>query len=188
MGRISNYVSFGKRYRDIKMSGSITNSGVIISTGTVTSVNVCNSGAGYRANTTAGNMRVSGAVGGSISGIVGGLYGTPNITLTPTLMTLLNPFGEKVLTISSNGDVTVKGSTNEAAKIFLNVLSHHIDKEAAGKAALARSYKRAIQRCLRQIKSMNKEEFIALLETEIDNRNSKAVLLYLQEPLEDIEE
>ena len=182
------------------MSGSITNPGAIVSTGTLTSVNLVNSGFGYISapymNMASGNMGVSGSAAGSSilsGGTGGGSYGISNITTTtlttnPTLMVLINSSGEKVLMISNNGDITVNGSPNEAAQIFLKVLSHHIDKEAAGKAALARSYKRAIQRCLRQIKSMDKEEFIALLETEIDNRNSKAVLLRLQEPLEEAEE
>ena len=70
---------------------------------------------------------------------------------------------------------------------FVNALCFNIDKATAGENALARLYRKAIERCLRQIKKMSKEEFIAMLENEVDARMSKAVLISLMEEVPDDE-
>jgi hypothetical protein len=86
-----------------------------------------------------------------------------------------------LLTISKDGEVTWTGSANKASRSFVNMVSHQLDVIATGEMALARSYRRAIERCLRQAKSMDHDEFIAVLENEVQTRLSKSVLMSLRE-------
>jgi hypothetical protein len=83
--------------------------------------------------------------------------------------------GGVMLNIHHDGRVEWTGPLSKNATAFVNVVGAYIDKDAAGKLALAKSYRRAIERCLQQIKQMDKDEFIAMLEKEVEIRKSKAV-------------
>ena len=61
----------------------------------------------------------------------------------------------------------------------------YIDLQATGKRALSKHYTTVLERCLRQIKSMDKEEYISRLENEIASRKSRAVWDILCENDED---
>ena len=50
----------------------------------------------------------------------------------------------------------------------------NIDLQATGKRALSKHYTTVLERCLRQIKSMDKEAYISLLENELAARKSRA--------------
>ena len=80
-----------------------------------------------------------------------------------------------LLNIHPDGRVEWTGPLSKNAAAFVKAIGWNIDKKAAGEHALAKSYRKAIERCLRQIKNMSIEDFIAVLETEVDTRISKAV-------------
>jgi len=88
---------------------------------------------------------------------------------------------EPILKIHQDGRIEYSGKPSEAADAFYKSLCGSIDIKAAGELALEKTYRRAIKRCLNQAKSMSHEDFIAMLETELETRNSKAVLMRLTE-------
>jgi len=98
---------------------------------------------------------------------------------------ITGPGDKPLLTINYDGTIEWSGSLNTAVNQFLNTVSFNLDKQLAKETVLLRTYRRALERCLRQIKSMDKEEFISLLELEIDNRLGKEVLLILSEEDQD---
>jgi len=85
------------------------------------------------------------------------------------------------LTISSDGNVTWCGPLSKNVEKFLASISANIDLQTAGKHALAKNYLTVLKRCLTQIKSMERKEFIELLEHEIFMRQSKQVWNTLRE-------
>lgn len=125
--------------------GAITNTGAIYTAGTITTLPNCNTG----------------------------------ITLATyqpaTAITLTGSNSETLLTIHKDGTVEWTGPLSKNADAFVNAVGYSIDKNAAGEQAMAKSYRKAIERCLRQIKTMSKEDFIAALEQEVETRMSKAV-------------
>lgn len=86
---------------------------------------------------------------------------------------------KSVLHIYTDGRVEWNGSLTKCATQFVKVIEHTIDVHAASKRALAKSYRLAIERCLRQVKQMSNDDFIAMLENELDVRMRKAVLMCL---------
>lgn len=107
-------------------------------------------------------------------------------THTNTALVINNKTGGAVLTIHYDGSIEYTGKPSKAADTFLQSLAGHIDWKAAGTAALEKTYRRAIKRCLNQAKTMTHEEFIAALEKEVDSRTSKAVLKMLTEDYTDV--
>jgi hypothetical protein len=91
------------------------------------------------------------------------------------------------LTISNSGEVEWSGPLSKNAERFIASVASNIDLQAAGKRALANHYTTVLERCLRQIKSMDKEEYIKLLENELAARKSQAVWDILCESGEDSE-
>ena len=109
-----------------------------------------------------------------------------NITLntyTPcsTLITLTDSNSNPVLEISNDGEIKFNGLPSKAADQFIKSLCSSIDIVTAGKLALGKTYRKAIDKCLKQARSMTKEEYIAALEKELKTRTSKAVLLSLKD-------
>ena len=92
--------------------------------------------------------------------------------------------GDPVLKIHQDGRIEYSCKPSAAAESFIKALGGNIDLKAAGKFALEKTYRRAIKRCLNQAKSMSHDDFIAMLENELDARNSKAVVMRLQDPTE----
>lgn len=86
-----------------------------------------------------------------------------------------------VLTITNDGDVIWSGKPSQAADVLEQTFSNMIDSKAASASMRQRTYMRACQSLLAKARSMTKEEFIAHLEESIANRNSKVVLLALNE-------
>jgi len=80
-----------------------------------------------------------------------------------------------LLDIRYDGRVEWKGPLSKNADAFVKAVEYAVDKNAAGEQAIAKSYRKAIERCLRQIKTMDKEQFISMLEQEVATRMSKAV-------------
>lgn len=89
--------------------------------------------------------------------------------------------GEPVLVITKDGDVEWHGKPSQGAKVLEDVLGNLIDGKAASAAMRQRTYLRACKVLLSKARSMSREELIEHLELSIDNRNSKAVLLALEE-------
>lgn len=85
------------------------------------------------------------------------------------------------LTIHYDGRIEYTGKPSQAAEAFYKALGSNIDINTAGKRALEKTYRRAIERCLRQARSMSHEDFITMLENELDTRTGKAVLMRLTE-------
>ena len=96
-------------------------------------------------------------------------------TNTNTLSLTISGGDGALLTIDADGTVTWKGSLTQNAKALVNAIGYNIDKVTAGEQAMAKSYRKAVERCLRQIKTMSKEDFIEMLEQEVKTRLSKAV-------------
>jgi hypothetical protein len=86
-----------------------------------------------------------------------------------------------VLTITKDGDVVWGGKPSKAADVLEQTLGNMIDGKAASASMRQRTYMRACQSLLSKARNMTKEEFIAHLEESIANRNSKVVLLALDE-------
>lgn len=124
------------------------------------------------------------------------IYSTSSTTLTGSLnintssnaaIVINSQTGKASLTVHYDGTIEYTGKPSEASAAFFKSLSGHIDLKAAGTLALEKTYRRAIKRCLKQAKSMSHEDFIALLEKELDTRNSKAVIIRLTEEETDAE-
>lgn len=88
---------------------------------------------------------------------------------------------QNVLTISADGDINYFGPPSNAARKFISAFKGHLDLTVVGNRAMSRSYKRALERCLRDIRNLTKEEFIELLENELLARESKEVWQTLTE-------
>ena len=110
---------------------------------------------------------------------------THNITINtapPSAICISDPSTTRpVLTIHYDGRIEYAGKPSAAANAFYKSLCSSIDIKAAGKRALEKTYRRAIKRCLNQAKTMSREDFIVMLEKELDARTSKAVLNTLTE-------
>lgn len=95
-------------------------------------------------------------------------------------MTLTAANGETVLVISSDGEITWRGSPSKAASVFFSSLKSTIDIEVIGGRAAERIYRRAVGKCLNMAETMNKDEYIAMLRQELQARVGKAVLMELK--------
>lgn len=188
--------------------GSITNINLNNTTCTVTAGTVTTAATTYTSLVPNGGYSVGVNVAGTLAGNytwpnnfgnynvisnTGALYpntilGTNSLqqNITTSAITINGSTGT-ALSIYYDGRVEWTGPLSKNAEAFVNAVSFNIDKNAAGENALARSYRKAIERCLRQIKTMSKEEFIAMLETEVEARMSKAVLMALMEEASDDE-
>lgn len=102
--------------------------------------------------------------------------GQNNAALTFTTST-----NDAVLTITKDGDVVWGGKPSKAADVLEQTLCNMIDGKAASASMRQRTYMRACRSLLARVRTMTKEEFIAHLEESIANRNSKFVLLALDE-------
>lgn len=171
----------------ISHSGITVNNSGSINLSTVTTVNIVSTGSGYIHSPTITSVGTgaNGSIGynQSLTGSTGATGYQRNC-----LFSINDINNNEIFKIDNNGVLTYNGPPGKAAKSFIKLLSYYIDKETVSNAALARSYKRGVEKCLRQIKSMSKEEFIALLEKEIDNRTCNEMLLYLKESPEETEE
>ena len=134
--------------------------------GTINTVNLTNWGTGYTSQPMV-----------SLSALaVSSMYSQP-----PTALTITNDKNETVLSISRQGEIEFNGPPSKAADKFLKSFGSHLDNVVVGKLAQARTYRRAIEKCLNNARNMTKEEYIALLEEELQARNSKAVLEALKD-------
>lgn len=86
-----------------------------------------------------------------------------------------------VLVITADGMVDWKGPPSKAADVLDKTIGNLIDSKAATAGMRQRTYVRACQSLLNKAKSMDKEEFIYYLESSIENRTSKAVLLAIKD-------
>lgn len=116
------------------------------------------------------------------------ISGSLNINTTSNAALVINSqTGQSTLTLHYDGRIEYTGKPSQASEAFLKSVASHIDLKAAGKLALEKSYRKTIERCLQQAKSMTQEEFITLLEKELETRNSKAVIMRLTEDESDAE-
>ena len=100
-------------------------------------------------------------------------------TVTVNAMTVTTVDGA-TLQICSNGDIKWSGSMLSAAKQLVNSLQHVVDSNRISKHAMARSYMRGVEKCLRLAKTMDKDQLIARLEEELENRESHVTLLHMR--------
>ena len=98
---------------------------------------------------------------------------TPLLTLTGTDGSLLN--------VQANGTVNWTGSPNRATASLVTMLQTHIDVAVVSEHALARSYLRAVKKCLRLAKNTDHSQLIEMLEKEIDTRESQTTLMFLKQ-------
>jgi hypothetical protein len=96
-------------------------------------------------------------------------------------LTFTTSTNDAVLTITKDGDVIWGGKPSKAADVLEQTLGNMIDGKAASASMRQRTYMRACQSLLAKARNMTKEEFIVHLEESISNRNSKTVLLALDE-------
>ena len=165
----------------IKMSGSITNTGAIwvapcsLSPGNISlsTVNI-NQGYTYTSNPSYNWNNI---------------YNAGIITTTHPVNHAINIShgSDWQLTISNSGEVEWSGPLSKNVERFIASMCSNIDLQATGKRALSKHYTTVLERCLRQIKSMDKEEYIKLLENELAARKSRAVWDILCESDEDSE-
>ena len=105
--------------------------------------------------------------------------GTGFATLTnirPSTITF-NQNNKPVLTITQDGDVEWTGKPSEAADAIMRVLQIRVeDKKGLTKAARRRYYALACRNILEQAERMEYEEFLAYLNREVYNRNSKVIM------------
>jgi len=82
-----------------------------------------------------------------------------------------------VLTITQDGDVEWTGKPSEAADAIMQVLQIRVeDKKGITKAARRRYYALACRNILEQAEKMEYEEFLAYLNREVYNRDSKVIM------------
>ena len=86
-----------------------------------------------------------------------------------------------ILKITHDGQVEWYGKPSQAADVLEQTLGHMIDSKVAMAGMRQRTYMRACQSLLSKARQMSKEEFVSYLEASITNRNSKVVLLALDE-------
>jgi len=88
-----------------------------------------------------------------------------------------NQNNKPVLTITQDGDVEWTGNPSEAADAIMRVLQIRVeDKKGITKAARRRYYALACRNILEQAERMEYEEFLAYLNREVYNRNSKVIM------------
>jgi len=135
----------------------------VSSSGTITGMTITNAGSGY-------------TVGSSL---------IMRMHQPTTALQINNDFGETIFSVSMQGEVKWHlNKPNEGATRLVNSLQNCIDISAAGKMAMARSYLRGIEKCLRLAKTMTHEELIAALETEIEQRENKLTWQALKQTLD----
>jgi len=134
-----------------------------VSNGAITSVSLGNPGAGY---TVGSNLAI-------------------RIHQPTTALQINNDFGETIFSISVQGEVKWHlNKPNEGASRLVQSLQNCIDISSAGKVAIARSYLRGVEKCLRLARSMTQEQLIAALEIEIEHREGKLTWQALNNSLE----
>lgn len=85
-----------------------------------------------------------------------------------------------LLRINFDGSIVWNGPPSKASKRLISSLSSILDLDALGDIAAARIYRKAMERCLKKAKSMEKDELIKELEAEIGTRLGKSVLRQLR--------
>jgi len=99
--------------------------------------------------------------------------GATNIPSTITFSQNNKP----VLTIKQDGDIEWTGKPSEAADVIMRVLQIRVeDKKGITKAARRRYYAMACRNILEQAERMEYEEFLAYLNREVYNRESKVIM------------
>jgi hypothetical protein len=79
------------------------------------------------------------------------------------------------LVISASGEITWNGPLSKNAQRFIQAVESGLNLKVVGERALSKNYRQALEKCLREIKSTDKESFIIALENEIAARKSKEV-------------
>jgi hypothetical protein len=103
-----------------------------------------------------------------------GLTYTNNIR--PNTITFSNN-NKPILTITQDGDVEWTGKPSEAADAIVRVLQLRVeDKKGLTKAARRRYYAMACRNILEQAEKMEYEEFLAYLNREVYNRESRVII------------
>lgn len=87
---------------------------------------------------------------------------------------------KEVLRITASGEVIWSGKPSEASESLKNLLGNLID-ENVKPSMRQRTYIRACKSILAKAKRMEKDELIAFLEKSIQNRQSKEMILLLEE-------
>lgn len=102
-------------------------------------------------------------------------------TTTCAALVVQSSTSDAVLTVHYDGRIEYTGKPSAASDAFIKSCCAHIDLKAAGKLALEKTYRRAVEHCLKHAKSMSYEDFIDMLENELSTRTSKAAWMRLSE-------
>lgn len=144
---------------------SVNNAGA---TGPIGNVTVTNTGSGYTAlpTFTSNNLSV-------IS------------QSTYPALTISNNNGSALLNINTDGTVIWEGPPSKGSTALLKSLGGLIDLKSAGNRAMATSYLRGLEKCLRLAESMDYASFVNELREEIEVRQSKLTVGALLEGLDE---
>ena len=138
--------------------------------------NVGNIGIGYQAL----QHSVSGSYNTAVGYQSGYTIGSGIGIINPNTITF-NQNNKPVLIIKHDGDVEWKGKPSEAADAIMRVLQIRVeDKKGITKAARRRYYALACRNILEQAEKMEYEEFLAYLNKEVYNRESKVIMSSLR--------
>lgn len=86
-----------------------------------------------------------------------------------------------ILKITKDGIVEWYGKPSRAADVLERTIGHMIDGKVASSGMRQRTYIRACQSILSRSRNLSKEEIIAMLEDSISNRESKHMVMALEE-------
>jgi hypothetical protein len=158
------------------MTSTLTNTGVLLPINTHSSWATVQNG-GYTVSHSSSPYNI--VNGGNISSA--GML-TINTLPPPTIQITGVDYS---LTISHTGEISWTGSLSKSTQHFIKSFAANIDIETAGKVALAKTYKRAVEHCLKTIQSMDKDDAISALKNEIDARMSHLVIESLMAGLDE---
>jgi hypothetical protein len=112
-------------------------------------------------------------------------YYQSSYTSYPSTVNVTDMYGKNCLSIDYEGNIKYSGTPSKAANEFVKAIGVTFDKTSK-KSMLARAYIRANDRILKLAKKMTKEELIAKLEEEQNNRECTEIFNRLSESEEDI--
>lgn len=110
--------------------------------------------------------------------------GTLNLTTTTYrefAFQLKDSSNQTLLDITNAGEIRFHGKPSKAARQLVGLCQYQIDEKTAGVQAMQRSYRRAVEKCLKLARTMEKDQLIELLEQEINVRLASEMMMLLKE-------
>lgn len=93
---------------------------------------------------------------------------------SPAVLSVRTDTGNTIFSISTHGEVEWHlNQPNKAADKLVTSIQGMIDMKSAGEMAMAKSYLRGVEKCLKLAETLTHSELISALQTEVEHRNSK---------------